>query len=87
MHPVGFLPFGSEHDHGRGLELAEPGAYLHPVDAGKHQVQKNQVVILLKSQLQGGFPVLGFFNAIAFLLQIHAKKPADSFFIVDYQYI
>ena len=72
-------------DHRRVLGLLEPPQDLHAAELGKHDIQKYQVIILLKGHVQGGPAVGGFVHPVTLVEELQFHEPGQLLLIFNYQ--
>ena len=63
--------------------MAEPPAYLDAAEFRQHQVQDQQVRILVQSGIQPSSSVVRHADRIAFVLQLQLQEPGDFLFIFN----
>ncbi len=77
---------GRQDNHERlRLYLFHPIEDLHAADAGKAQVQQDQVRAFLLDELEPCLPCLGRDDLVAFLSEDIVQHPADELFVIDDQ--
>ncbi|MNN39161.1 hypothetical protein D3C81_1531910 [compost metagenome] len=85
LHAVDFLALGRQHQHRRCLDLSQTVTDLDAVNARQHDVEQNQTIVAGGRHFQGGLPVLGFIDFVAFFFQVHLQQPANPLLVIDYQ--
>ena len=84
-HLVKNFAFGGQHDDGNRGTAAHFTADLIAVDAGKHQIQQNQVRREGIHSAEGGFPVLHDHRIKAFLGQVQRNEFGDIGIVINNQ--
>src|SRR6266545_514367 len=80
--PVDFLPLGGEHDDRRFDPLAaQLPADVQAAHARQHDVQEDQVRVLLDGEVDRGVAAAGFEDAVSLLLEVDLESLGDVLFV------
>ncbi len=83
---VGLLLPGGEHQNGGGAALLPDGsADVKAIALGQHQVQQNQIGVLLQRQLEPGLAVVGLQGVVALPGKVEHQNVHNILFILDDQ--
>ena len=84
--PVEFRITGGQHDDGNGTFLPDGPAYVPSIDFGQHQVEYQQLGLLLCEDPQGLLPVPGSKDRKLFVFEIIGQKIQQFRIVIHQQY-